>query len=258
MLNENVGAEIDVIEKTHYGLFPKISNFVNAQYYLMPNDSVMAYIQSWDNNGQRIYYREYYSRYEFYLMGRKIGEQEPPDRAKIEFLQRKYQPLFAEEHLNKLPCDVYCLVIMNDKTIYQGRFQKVENRALRILDDTRLYDIDIRSIQTLKYWDPGKDAKILEWTTIGIFSCFGIAGGQLVNIVFGVPANQAGFYLFSGTILGGLAGYRYAPIIVEKLRPKTVIEFRKSRIKRLDSIGRITYTFKKMKGKVWRNRAKQD
>jgi len=81
VLHENVGAEIDIIEKVHYRLFPDIDNFINAQFYLLPNDSVMANIQCWNANG--IYYRKhYYSQYEFYLLGQEVGQREPPDRGK--------------------------------------------------------------------------------------------------------------------------------------------------------------------------------
>ncbi|MFH2024654.1 MAG: hypothetical protein ABIK30_02360 [bacterium] len=48
VLHDNVGAEVDIIEKAHYRLFPDVDNFINAQFYLLPNDSVMALIQSWN------------------------------------------------------------------------------------------------------------------------------------------------------------------------------------------------------------------
>jgi hypothetical protein len=41
-------------------------------------------------------------------------------------------------------------------------------------------------------------------------------------------------------------------MVVNWLRPKTIIEFRKSKIKRLDFIDRLTYTFKKWRGKYGR------
>lgn len=257
VLHENVGAEIDIIEKVHYRLFPDVDNFINAQFYLLPNDSVMANIQCWNANG--IYYRKhYYSQYEFYLLGQEVGQKELPDRDKIEFLQRKYKPLFAEEHLNNMPKNSYCLIILNNKEEYQGVFQKVERQYIRILDDDQLYDISIQSIRTLKYWNAGKDAEALQWLTLAGFAAVGFSGGQIVNFVFGIPANQTGFYPFSGAIVGGVLGYRFVPTIVEILRPKTVIEFRKSKIKRLDSIGRITYTFTKLKGRLCRKRAERE
>jgi len=157
-----------------------------------------------------------------------------------------------------MPKNSYCLIILNNKEEYQGVFQKVERQHIRILDDDQLYDIPIQSIRTLKYWDAGKDAEILQWLTLAGFAAIGFAGGQLVNFVFGIPANQTGFYPFSGAIVGGILGYRFIPAVVEILRPKTVIEFRISKIKRLDSIGRITYTFKKLKGRLWRKRAEQE
>ncbi|MDO9548022.1 MAG: hypothetical protein Q7J65_03535, partial [Candidatus Marinimicrobia bacterium] len=113
-------------------------------------------------------------------------------------------------------------------------------------------------IRTLKYWDAEKDADVLKWLTLGNFAAIGMAGGQLINFAFKIPANQTGFYPFSGAIIGALCGYQVVPVIVEKLRPKTVIEFRKNKIKRLDSVGRLTYTFKKLKGRIWRTHAAQD
>lgn len=257
VLHDNVGAEVDIIEKVHYKLFPNVDNFINAQYFLMPNDSVMAFIQTWNAMGSA-YQKVSFSQYEFYLMGQEVGQMEPADRAKIEYLQRKYQPLFAEEHISRLPRNSYCLIILNNNKEYQGVFQKVDQQKIRILDNDQLYDIPIRSIRTLKYWDIDKDAKVLQWLTLGSFSAIGLAGGQLVSFAFSIPANQTGIYTFSGTIIGALAGYRFVPAIIEKLRPKTVIEFRKSKIKRLDSVGLITYTFKKLKGKIWRTHAAQD
>ena len=257
VLHENVGAEIDIIEKVHYRLFPDVANFVNAQFYLISNDTVMAYIQSWNSEG-RIYQKEFSSHYDFYLLGQEIGKMEKPDRVKIEFLKRKYKPLFAEEHISQLPRNAYCLIILNNKDEYQGVFQKVDRQNIRILDDDQLYDIHIQSIRTLKYWDAGSDAEILQWLTLASFASIGLAGGQLINSLFNIAANQTGYYTFSGAIIGGLSGYRIVPVIVERLRPKTVIEFRRSKIKRLDSIGRLTYTFKKLKGKIWRTHAEQD
>lgn len=257
VLHDNVGAEVDIIEKVHYRLFPNVDNFINAQFYLLPNDSVMALIQSWNAKGAT-YQKVSYSQYEFYLLGQEVGKMEQADRAKIEYLQRKYKPLFAEEHISRLPRNSYCFIILNNKNEYQGIFQKVDQQKIRILDDNQLYDIPIRSIRTLKYWDTDKDAEVLQWLTLGSFAAIGLVGGQLVNFAFSIPANQTGIYSFSGTIIGALAGYRFVPAIVEKLRPKTVIEFRKSKIKRLDSVGRLTYTFKKLKGKIWRTHAAQD
>lgn len=254
VLHEAVGTEIDIIEKNHYRLFPDIHNFISAQFYRLPNDSVVARIQSWNADGP-IYYERRYRHYEFYLLGQSIGNQPPPDRAKIEFLQRKYQPLFAEEHLQQLPTNSYCLIITKEKIEYQGVFQKLSGQNIRILDNDRLFDIPIQSINTLKYWDAGQEIEILKWITMAGFAATGLMAGQLVAAVLNIPAHQTGLYLFSGTITGIVTGYRMVPFMVEKLRPKTVIEFRKSKIKRLDSIGRITYTFKKLKGKICRTRA---
>lgn len=254
VLHEAVGTEIDIIEKIHYRLFPDIHNFISAQFYLLPNDSVLARIQSW-NADSPVYYAKCYSHYEFHLLGQEIGDQPPPDRAKIEFLQRKYQPLFAEEHLRQLPANSYCLIITKEKTEYQGVFQKLSGQNIRILDNDRLFDIPIQSINTLKYWDAGQEIEILKWITMAGFAVTGLVGGQLVVAFLNIPAHQTGLYLFSGTVIGIVTGYRAVPFMVEKLRPKTVIEFRKSKIKRLDSIGRITYTFKKLKGKICRTRA---
>jgi len=257
VLNDNVGAEVDIIEKVHYKLFPDVNNYINAQFYLLPNDSVMALIQSWNSSGT-VYQKLFYSQYEFYLMGQEVGQMEPADQAKIQYLQRKYQPLFAEEHLTHMPSNSYCFIILNNEREFQGIFQKVEKQKIRILDNDQLYDIPIRSIRTLKYWDTDSDAKVLQWLTMISFAGAGFAGSQLFNYALNIPVNQTGIYTFSGTIIGTLIGYHFVPAIVEKLRPKTVIEFRKSKIKRLDSIGRITYTFKKLKGKIWRTHAAQD
>ncbi|RKY59676.1 MAG: hypothetical protein DRP96_06705 [Candidatus Neomarinimicrobiota bacterium] len=257
VLSDNVGAEIDVIEKVHYRLFTDINNFKSAQFYLLPNDSVMAYIESWDADGP-VYYQRYYSLYEFYLLGEEISKKDSPDQAEIEFIQHKYKPLFAEDLLRQLNRNHYCLIILNNKQVYQGLFLKYYDRMIRILDNDQFYDIAIRSIRTLKYWDNTKQMRILQWITIGSGVAIGFGAGQVINFVFNIPAKQTGILPFAGMIAGGVLGYEAAPFVVEKLRPKTVIEFRKSKIKRLDSIGRLTYTFKKLKGKIWRTRAEQD
>ncbi len=254
VLHEAVGAEVDIIEKTHYRLFPDIHNFISAQFYLLPNDSVVARIQSWNAAEPVTYYHKFYSLYEFHRLGQEIGSQAPPDREKIEFLQRKYKPLFAEEHLRRLPSDSYCLIRTKDRKEYQGLFVKLSGQNIRILDDDQLLDIPVASIATLKYWEVDQPVKILQWATLAGFASIGLTGGQLVAVVLRISAHQTGLYLFSGAVVGIAVGYQAIPVIVEKLRPKTVIEFRKSKIKRLDSIGRITYTFKKLKGKICRTR----
>lgn len=254
VLHEAVGAEVDIIEKVHYRLFPDIHNFISAQFYLLPNDSVVARIQSWNAAGPVVSYHKFYSLYEFHRLGQEIASQAPPDRDKIEFLQRKYKPLFAEEHLRRLPSDSYCLIRTKNRNEYQGLFVKLSGQNIHILDGDQLLAIPVASIATLKYWEVDQPVKILQWATLAGFASIGLTSGQLIAILLKIPVHQTGLYLFSGAVVGIAAGYHAIPVVVEKLRPKTVIEFRKSKIKRLDSIGRITYTFKKLKGKICRTR----
>lgn len=257
VVHENVGSEIDIVEKTHYHLFPEVKNFINAQFYQLPDDSILAVVQYWDNQGIKI--REFlYSQYEVYLLGRKIGEKQPPDKDKLEYLQRKYQPLFAEQHLSEVPVNSYCIIKMNNKKEYRGYFYKSDRKNIRLLLGNQFYDISIKSIDKMKYWNRQEEADILYWMTmLGTVSA-GLGAGQLVNMLIPIPVNQTGIYYFSGAVIGTIIGYYIAPSIVDWLRPKTIIEFRKSKIKRLDSIGRLTYTFKKMKGKLWRTHEEQD
>jgi len=250
VLHDNVGSEIDIIEKTHYHLFPEVKNFINAQFHQLPSDSIVAVVQYWDNQGTK--FREFlYSQYEIYLLGRKIGEIQPPDKDELEYLQRKYKPLFAEQHLSEVPVNSYCIIKMNNKQKYRGYFYKSDRNNIRLLLDNQFYDISIKSIVKMKYWNRQEEANILYWTTMIVTISAGFGVGQLV-------VNQPSIYYFSGAVIGAIVGYHIAPSIVDWLRPKTIIEFRKSKIKRLDSIGRLTYTFKKLKGKLWRTNGEQD
>ncbi len=257
VLHENVGTEIDIIEKEHYGLFPKIKNFISAQFYLMPDGSVIAKVKYWNDNGTQTA-DIYYTEYEAYRLGQEIGKMEIPDEAEIEFLKKKYQPLFAEENIRQIPMNAYCVLHLNNKEVYHGYFFRLDGQNLQIQYEGRFLDIPIKSIKKMKYWDEGQELKFIKGLTLTGFTALGFVSGQLLFSAVSEPVQYLWFYHATGALIGGIIGYKLMPVIVDKLQPRTVIEFRKNKIKRLDSVGRLTYTFKKLKGRICRNRVDHD
>jgi hypothetical protein len=246
---DRIGAEIDPIENEYYGVFPDIKNFLSAQFYLLPNDSVMAFIQYWDEQSIQIQ-KISFSQFQVYLIGQRISLIPPPSAEQLEKLQDKYQPLFAEKYLAEIPINSYCIIKLKDKTIKRGYFYQSNRDFIRLgLAENQFCDVALGDILRMKYYDDQEEQQLLFWSTITGVSVVGMAGGVAINYLIDVPITKTLMFPFSGAIVGVVVGYKLTPIVINWLRPKTIIEFRKNKIKRLDFVGRLTYTFKKWRKK---------
>jgi len=259
VMSDWIGAEIDPIENEYYGVFPDVKNFISAQFYVLPNDSVMAVIQYWEKEAIQIQ-KIYYSQFQVYLMGQRIAHIPPPSAEQLEKLKSKYQPLFAEKYLAEIPINSYCIIKLKDKTVKRGYFYQSSRDFIRLsLAENQFSDIAVGELLRLKYYDSQEEQEFLFWSTIVSLSAIGLTGGIAANYLF-KPATDTWMYSLMyplmypslGFMVGVGVGYKLAPMVVDWLRPKTIIEFRKSKIKRLDFIGRLTYTFKKWRGKYGR------
>ncbi len=255
VMSDRIGAEIDPIENEYYEVFPDVKNFISAQFYVLPNDSVMAVIQYREKEAiqtQKIYF----SQFQVYLMGQRIFLITPPSAEELEKLKNKYQPLFAEKCLTEVPINSYCIIKLKDKTIKCGYFHQSNRDFVRLRSaENQFCDIAIGEMLRMKYYDSQEEQQFLFWSTVVGMSAIGMTGGIAVNYLFAPATNTLMYplmYPSLGFIAGVGVGYKLAPMVVDWLRPKTIIEFRKSKIKRLDFIGRLTYTFKKWRGKYGR------
>jgi hypothetical protein len=257
VLHDNVGTEIDIIEKEHYGLFPDVQNFAEAQFFQLADGSVIARIKCWNDTGMQT--KEIrYTEYEFYRLGQQIGRMAKPDNAKIEYLKHKYQPLFAEENVRQIPENARCEIYLYTKKTYHGYFFRLEDQKIQIQYQERFLDIPMNSVKKIRYWLERRELRFVRPLSIAGFSAAGLIGGQVAYSVLSAPVAYLWFYHSTGVIAGGTVGYKIAPLIAEKMQPKMVIEFRKNKIKRLDFIGGLTYTFKKLKGKICRKHGNRD
>ena len=218
---------------------------------------MVAKVEYWNDKGTQSA-EIYYTEYEVYRLGQEIGSMKAPDRSEIEYLKHKYQPLFAEDNIRNIPMNAYCDVYLYNRQTYHGNFFRLKEQTLQLQYEGRFLDIPMTSIKKLRYWSEGRELRFVKKITIASFVIGGLAGGQIIYTVLSAPVKYQWFYHSTGAIIGGTVGYKLTPSFIEKLQPKTIIEFRKSKIKRLDSIGRLTYTFKKLKGKIWHKHGKQD
>jgi hypothetical protein len=259
VMSDRIGAEIDPIENEYYEVFPDVKNFISAQFYVLPNDSVMVVIQYWENESIQIQ-KVYFSQFQVYLMGQRISRIAPPSAEQLEKLQNKYQPLFAEKCLVEVPLNSYCIIKLKDKTIKRGYFQQSNRNFVRLRTaENQFCDIALGEMLRMKYYDSQEEQQFLFWSTIVGMSAIGLTSGIVANYLFKPAANTWMYslvyplmYPSLGFMSGAGIGYKLAPTVVDWLRPKTIIEFRKSKIKRLDFIDRLTYTFKKWRGKYGR------
>ena len=259
VMSDRIGAEIDPIENEYYEVFPDVKNFMSAQFYVLPNDSVMGVIQYWEKEAIQIQ-KIYFSQFQVYLIGQRIARITPPSAEQLEKLKNKYQPLFADKCLAEVPINSYCIIKLKNKTIKRGYFQQSNRDFIRLsLAENQFSDIAVGELLRLKYYDSQEEQEFLFWSTIVSLSAIGLTGGIAANYLF-KPATDTWMYSLMyplmypslGFMVGVGVGYKLAPMVVDWLRPKTIIEFRKSKIKRLDFIGRLTYTFKKWRGKYGR------
>ena len=113
VVHKYVGSLIDLEEKIHFGLFPDVPNFVDAQFFKVDHDKIEARIQYRSVNGVETEIRNY-KPYEVYLLAREIGSQLLLDNIERKDIQKKYQPLFADRFLYEVPENSICFIKIKD------------------------------------------------------------------------------------------------------------------------------------------------
>ena len=113
VVHKYVGSSIDLEEKIHFGLFPDVPNFVDAQFFKLDYDKIEARIQYRSVNGIETEIINY-KPYEVYLLAREIGSQLPLDNIERKDIQKKYQSLFADRFLYEVPENSICFIKIKD------------------------------------------------------------------------------------------------------------------------------------------------
>jgi len=250
LIHEKVGTTLDLEEKVHYRLFPEIYNFIDAQFFEVSPETIAIQIRTWSEAGEVISLR-YIKPYDFYCLRAVIEQQPTLSEEERQNIRKRFQPLFTDRFLAEVPPEAYCRVRTLDKRKFAGIFYRVKDNYLQLWIDKKVVSINKNNLAKIKYWS---DYRQQEWPVY--FSLFtgGIiaysAAAYLTGALNLLPADAYLFKLGSAA-LGVVAGYQAAPIINEWTLPSVTIEFRKNRIKRLDTIHKTFYTLRKMKDRTW-------
>jgi len=148
VLHEYVGSSIDLEEKIHFGLFPDVSNFVDAQFYKVDYDKIEARIQYRSANGIETEIRNY-TPYKVHLFARDIGSQLPLDDTKRRRIQKKHQPLFADRSLAEVAGNSICFLKRKGDSDIEGLFYKARGNNIELWSNQQLIAIgkNIKHIQ---------------------------------------------------------------------------------------------------------------
>lgn len=250
VLSPRVGTEIDAVENAHYDLFPKIPNFMRAHFYRLDGDSVRLVIRYWDARQVTRQIRDY-SLFEFYQLGQSLDRQPELTHARRRELMQRFQPLYTNEFIREIPRNSCCIVKRTDQPNLLGNFYKSDENYLYLFQGNTLLTIPVAGIERIRYWDCRQYFNVLYWGVMGCTSALGFTSGIVMNQLLGIKAPQTGLVPLVGMSVGSILGYYIADEAVRILHPKETLEFRKSKLKRLDTMGRFTYNVKKFVRRLW-------
>lgn len=250
VVHPNVGATIDLEEKIHYHLFPDIYNFKDAQFYLTAPDTIVAKIRLWSGSEVEERYI-YYTQYQVYLLASGIASQPLLDDKERVSIHKRFQPLYTDKFLADIKENTYCRLKLKDKRKFDAVYYRTKNDSVMFWLDKQLIPIKKENIMRLKYWDNYEQKNWIKWGCLG----------AMALVSYGTVGFTAGILNFTGpniillqylaASVGSIIGYKISPTINDYLLTATVIEFRTSRIKRLDIIERTFYNGRKLKDKIW-------
>jgi len=224
VLHEYVGSSIDLEEKIHFGLFPDVSNFVDAQFYKLDCDKIEARIQYRSVNGIETEIINY-KPYEVYLLAREIGSHLPLDDTKRRSIQKKYQPLFVDRFLSEVPENSICFLKRKDDSDIEGLFYKARGNNIELWSNQQLISIPIKTIIKMKYWKEYKTYPKVYWGSVIGTVIIGLLGVEVINTFTDLINGNIWFYRFFAVSGGITIGYKAAPYINDMFIPSIVIEF---------------------------------
>jgi len=249
-IHPNIGATIDLEEKIHYGLFPEFYNFSDAQFYQATPETVFAKIRLWSHNGSE-QVLQYYTPYQVYLLASKINSQPPLDEKERQSIHKRFQPLYTDKYLSEVHENSYCRMKLKDKHTIDAVYYRMRGDSVLFWINHQIVPIDKNNLVQLKYWDKYEQKNWIKWVCMGSVALGAFYGTGFLGELADLSSENRILLQFSAASAGSVVGYMISPAVNDYLLSATVIEFRTSRIKRLDTLEKTFYTLKKMKDKIW-------
>jgi len=250
VVHPDIGATIDLEEKIHYGLFPEFYNFSDAQFYQATPESVIAKIRLWNSNGSE-QVRQYYTPYQVYVLASKISSQPPLDDKERQSIHKRFQPLYTDKYLSEVHENSYCRMKLKDKRTIDAVYYRMKGDSVLFWANRQIIPIDKNNLVRLKYWDKYEQKNWIKWACMGGVALGAFYGTGFLGELADLSSENRILLQFSAASAGSVVGYMISPAVNDYLLSATVIEFRTSRIKRLDTLEKTFYTLKKMKDKIW-------
>lgn len=250
VIHPNVGATIDLDEKIHYGIFPEFYNFSNAQFYQITPDSIIAKIQLWNNDGttEKL---QYYTPYQIYILASGIAIREPLDDKVRESIHKRFQPLYTDMYLADIPENTYCRLKLNNKRAQDAVYYRMKGDSVLFWIKRKVVPINKDDLLKLKYWDNYEQKNWIKWCCVGSAALAAYYGTGWLADWINLSSKNKILTQYSAASVGCVLGYYISPLVNDRILAATVIEFRTSRIKRLDTLQRTYYNLKKIKDKIW-------
>lgn len=250
VIHPNVGATIDLDEKIHYGLFPEFYNFSDAQFYQVTPDSIVARIRLWNNSGtsEKL---QYYTPFQVYVLASGIAIREALDDKVRESIHKRFQPLYTDMFLADIPENAYCRLKLKDKRTLDAVYYRMKGDSVLFWINRQVVPINKDHLLKIKYWDKYEQKNWVKWFCIGTVAVASYYGAGLTADYVNLSSQNKLWAQFSAASIGCIIGYYISPVMNDRVMAANVIEFRTSRIKRLDTFQRTCYNVRKMKDKIW-------
>jgi hypothetical protein len=250
VLHPHVGATIDLEEKIHYKLFTEIYNFADAQFYQTKPDTIVAKIRLWSSAGPE--YRSFsLSPYEFYILAAGIDSKPLLTEKERQSIHKRFQPLYTDKYLSEIRENTYCRLKLKDKRTFDAVYYRFKGDSVYFWIDRQVIPIDKNNLVRLKYWDKYEQKNWVKWACMGGVALGAFYGSGLLAKWIDLSTENRILTQYSAASVGSIAGYLISPVVNDYLLSATIIEFRTSRIKRLDTIEKTSYTLGKIKDKIW-------
>ncbi|MDD5766661.1 MAG: hypothetical protein PHW79_10515 [Candidatus Marinimicrobia bacterium] len=250
VVHRKVGATIDLEERIHFNLFTDMPTFRSAQFFQSEADSVTGVFELFSEKGNQTFTRQF-SPMEIYLLASKIDRQDSLSISNRQYIQTRYQPLFTNEFIKKIPERSLCQIRSRDKSVIEGAYYRTTGNFIQIWQDKKVVTIPTSQILKIKYWDDVYDSRAVYWGTVACFVILGVASSEVGCRWLTIQPEDRWIYDLAGSSVGAAIGHTVSPFVNELFLPKTVINFNLNKIKRLDTLHRLAYNFHKLKGKLW-------
>jgi len=250
VIHPKVGGTIDLEEKIHFGLFPEFYNYSDAQFYQATPETVIAKIRLWTNNGLDEI-RQYYTPYQIYVLAAEISSKPPLDERERQSIHKRFQPLYTDKFLSQIHENAYCRIKLADKRTLDAVYYKMKGDSVLFWINRQVVPIGKNNLVRLKYWDKYEQKNWIKWMCMGGVALGAYYGTGLIADWVDLSSSNQILAQFGAASVGSIVGYMVSPTVNDYLLASNVIEFRTSRIKRLDTIEKTFYNLKKIKDKIW-------